>query len=142
MTIEYAPGKTNTVADILSRRPDYAPNCPRCRAKIPVSEYERVSGILELGDLRDRIRAHIGEDEYAKFACQHMLEEPNSRRARLFELRDTLLYHGDRLYIPDCELRQELLASGHDTHHPGAARLTGLLSKKYFWPSLAKDCRA
>ena len=33
MRIEYSPGILNTVADILSWKPDYNPNCPRCSAK-------------------------------------------------------------------------------------------------------------
>lgn len=141
MTIEYEPGKTNTVADILLRRPDYASNCPRCHAKIPVSEYKRASGVFELGDLHGHIWAHIEGNRYVKSAWQRMIDLPNSRRACLFELRDSLLNHGDHLYIPDCEIRQELLASDDDMHHR-SAHLTGLLSKKYFWPRLAKDCRA
>ncbi|KAG5461165.1 MAG: hypothetical protein BJ554DRAFT_6685 [Olpidium bornovanus] len=34
MTIEYLPGRQNRLADILSRRPDYTPNCPKCDARI------------------------------------------------------------------------------------------------------------
>ncbi|KAG5456072.1 MAG: hypothetical protein BJ554DRAFT_4290 [Olpidium bornovanus] len=114
----------------------------KCRAKTPISEHEQAAGIIEIGDIRDAMRQYTDGDEYAKFAHQHVSHQPNSRRARQFMIQDDLLYHGNRLYVPDCELRQQLLARAHDIHHPGAARLIGSLSKKYFWPSLAKDARA
>ena len=35
--IQYIPGEWNTVADLLSRRPDYAPLCNKCRRPIEIS---------------------------------------------------------------------------------------------------------
>jgi transposase InsO family protein len=143
MTIEYVPGKSNHVADILSRRPDYAPNCPKCRAKLKAtSEKVQAVAILELEGLEQHVKLHLEDDDYAQYVREKLRDQPSVRKARSWTSRNDLLYHNERLYIPDCPLRRQLLTAQHDTHHPGVARTTGLLSKKYFWPSLHKDVKA
>jgi hypothetical protein len=69
LTIEYLPGKFNTLADILSRRPDFAPNCPKCNSKIAIAA---VTYTASRATLIDRIIAASSVDDFAR-RCIHQL---------------------------------------------------------------------
>lgn len=68
---------------------------------------------------------------------------PHSRDISLSEceLRNDRLYFRNRLYVPDTDLRLQLLETAHssaESGHPGRNKLYELLSRDYFWPSLRK----
>ncbi len=143
MRIEYVPGKTNHVADILSRRPDYAPNCPKCRARIyPETEPVRTIQVYHAGDIKEHIRAHLEDDlEYERIR-DAIATTPRSKKISKFKIRDGLLMRDGCLYVPESVIRQELLAAHHDHHHPGWNRTYAAIRRKFFWPGLDKDCRS
>ena len=59
--------------------------------------------------------------------------------SRYFTLHDGFLFRGDRLCIPYCSLRLQLIAETHNEGHIGRYRTLHLLSQSYFWPALRRD---
>ncbi|CAA7036099.1 unnamed protein product [Microthlaspi erraticum] len=52
---------------------------------------------------------------------------------------DGFLFRGNKLCIPDCSLRLQLIRELHNEGHVGRDRTLQLLSNSYFWPSLRRD---
>jgi hypothetical protein len=128
LEIVYRPGKDNTVADALSRRPDYTINA--------------VYTVSPPIDLLPAVQAASREDEQ----YSRLLHEVQSDSRSDFKIRDSLLYKEEkpsppRLYIPDCSLRTELLKAAHDTPtsgHLGRDKTYELLSRTFYWPRMRK----
>ena len=123
--IEYKSGKTNNVADALSRKADFT----------SVAAVTQVST-----SILDRIRAGLRSDATACRLEQVVI----MGETRRFWVSDGLLYtKGKRLFVPKYEgLRKELLPEFHDTlwaGHPGQRRTVALLSRHYYWPGLDAD---
>ncbi|KAF1319508.1 reverse transcriptase, partial [Globisporangium splendens] len=161
--VHYKPGKTNILADALSRRPDYDPKtksedtdgaCRLCedvqaiavRAATTVRE-EIVEGYKSDETCRDLLK-------YFKDPSDKALQGlPSRTRSRVhrFRVHNGLLYYavekGDtaRVVVPNDEgLRHRLLYEYHDS--PSAGRLgrekTFLsLSRDYYWPHMYKWVR-
>ncbi|KAJ0037276.1 hypothetical protein Pint_23118 [Pistacia integerrima] len=117
--LEYKPGKTNVVADALSRKAELA-------------SITQVTSALA-----DRIKQGLQHEPLARNIIA-LVEEGKTRR---FWLTDGLLYtKGNRLYIPRWDnLRKELIKECHDSlwaGHPGMRRTLALLNSAYYWSGM------
>ncbi|CAL8989416.1 unnamed protein product [Prunus brigantina] len=120
--LEYKQGKTNVVADALSRKAVLA----------AVAQPQ--------SSLMQRIREGLLHDPQAK----SLLELVKDGKTRRFWLDDGVLYAtGKRVYVPRWDnLRRELLKECHDSKwagHPGTHRTLALMSEAYYWPQMRED---
>jgi hypothetical protein len=130
-TIEHIPGEKNVVADLLSRRADYA------LANVTMA----VGGADEF---RDEVREYATQDsEY-----QRRLQAVQQGKHPDFLVEDGLLYFqsgtGDvrRLYVPAGELRARLLGEAHDARmagHLGRDKTLERLQRQFFWPRMGRE---
>lgn len=130
MVLEYQPGRTNQVADALSRK-----------AELASLKLEEVAAVSQLKvSVPDRIREGLDKDPIAK----GLMDLAREGKTRKFWVKDGLLMaKGERLYVPKCNnLRKELLKECHDTRwagHPGQQRALALLEAAYYWPHMRDD---
>ena len=122
--IVYKEGKTNIVADALSRRPDHKAN--------------HISILQPHDQLVNEIRQAYQQDK----RCQDIL----SNQPKGFQVLDGLIYHEDKLYVPaSSQIKTKLLFEAHDANisgHGGTAKTLELLSRNYHWPNMAEDVKS
>ena len=126
LEIIYRPGKDNTVADALSRRPDYVVNTTYFFSP-------------PAGFLRAVKSAAKRDKQYAR-----LLEQVESNTRTDFKVRDDLLYKEERpspprLYIPESSLRTDLLKEAHDcatSGHLGRDKTYERLARTFYWPRM------
>ena len=124
MDLIHKPGKTNVVADALSRRPDYR-----------INAITRLS-IQPPSDFLHKVKLASSEDpEYLR-----VLDGVQKDKRTDFRIHDGLLYKGHtRLYVPLSDLRETLL---HDTHdspicgHLGSEKTYERLARSFYWPKM------
>ncbi len=142
--IAHIPGKANVVADLLSRRADYAP---------PDASLAALHADVALpdSDFSKQLRTDAASDPI----YQSSLERVRAGRHPELVLTDGLLYWqgpsstGEeeaglpaRLYIPQGTLRSKLLHEAHApaySGHLGRAKTLDLLQRHYFWPGMSAD---
>ena len=56
-----------------------------------------------------------------------------------YSIHDGFLFRENRLCVPDCSLRLQLISELHNEGHIGRDRTLYLVSASYFWPALRRD---
>lgn len=130
--IDYAPGKTNVVADALSRRPDLI--------------LTAISA-LSAPDLFAELVREAGEHDSEYASTLQSVRDGTAKPG--FSEDNGLLYFkdtkGSRLYIPAGTLRTILLCEAHDSAvsgHLGRDKTLARLTPQYFWPKMDESIRA
>ncbi len=131
-TIEYVKGKSNTVADSLSRRPDHLPTEQHSSQLLM---QHRINSVTTL--LSDIKHAYTSDPEYLA-----ELDHPRTCSSPL-QIKDAIyLYKDDRLYIPnDLQLRTRILQEYHDTPtggHLGRDKTSEQVKRRFYWPGMDK----
>jgi hypothetical protein len=142
--IEYIPGKWNSVADILSRRPDLAPRCIKCRQ--PVVDNNEIELRIDQPNIEESIRKSLPSDDYALQIIDDLQSAKNGSRIKRYSYENDLLRYVDRLYVPDIEdIRLQILHDCHDASisgHQGWLRTYERISRNYYWPKMEKDVKS
>jgi hypothetical protein len=135
VTIVYKPGKSNIVADALSRRPDLSLNA------ISTAQPAYL----------DRIRDQYPNDPDFGEIFEHLTANqapPGTLRGKLskYHIIDGILYFLDnRVCVPvDKRLREDLIHAHHDAPiagHLGVDKTYLALQRQFFWPRLDKAVR-
>ncbi|KAF1335872.1 reverse transcriptase, partial [Globisporangium splendens] len=161
--VHYKPGKTNILADALSRRPDYDPKTKSedtdgaCR----LCEDVQAIAVQATTTVREDIVEGYKSDETWQDWFE-VLKEPSDKalqglpsrtrsRVHRFRVHNGLLYYaveqGDtaRVVVPNDEgLRHRLLCEYHDSPsggHLGHEKMFLSLSRDYYWPHMYKWVR-
>ncbi|GJR66148.1 putative CCCH-type zinc finger family protein [Tanacetum coccineum] len=116
-TLKHKAGIQNKVTDALSRRA----SC------LSVMRAE-VKGF-------DTFKEMYSEDAYFGPVMQEVLRGQRYD----YQVQDGLLFKGPQLCIPDCSLKEKIVAELHALGHFGQDKSIALVGRKYFWPKLRRD---
>jgi hypothetical protein len=139
LQVEYLPGKFNSVADLLSRSPKFAPLCDRCRKPIvcaPVATRSSASALPTTPDLMTLV-----QDSQAAF-----LADKSDRLISSLPRVHGLSRHRNLVYVPpDHSLRGAIISSFHDPPsqgHQGIDRTADKVRQLFSWSGMEADVRS
>jgi len=133
-------------ADGLSRRPDWQERVERDNEDQMLIKPKWVRGvetIVEEGDLRERIkRVQEGDERVVKAVEELKKAEVKILRDEEWEIDNGVVLKEGRIYVPEGELRGEVIWLHHDTPvggHGGRWKMTELVTRNYWWLGVTKE---
>jgi len=135
-------------ADGLSKRPDWQESMERNNEDQTLikPEWVRVAEMLvEEGNLRERIKkAQEGDKRVVKAVEELKKAGVKTLRDEEWEIEDGVVLKEGRIYVPEGELRGEVIRLHHDTPvggHKGRWKTMELVTRNYWWPGVTKEVR-
>jgi len=133
-------------ADGLSRRPDWQEGVEKDNKDQTLIKPEWVRGaetIVEEGNLRERIKMAQKEDKRVVKAVEELKKAGvKMLRDEEWEIEDRVILKEERIYVPEGELRGEIIRLYHDTpvgEHRGRWKTTELVTRNYWWLGVTKE---
>ena len=133
-------------ADGLSRRPNWQEGVERDNEDRTLIWPEWVRGVetvIEEGDLRKRIkRVQEGDKKVVKAVEELKKAGVKMLRDKEWEIEDRVVLKEGRIYVPEEELRGEIIRLHHDTPvggHGGRWKTMELVTRNYWWPGVTKE---
>ena len=133
-------------ADGLSRRLDWQEGVERDNEDQTLIKPEWVRGVemlVEEGNLRERIKKVQEGDERVVKAVEELKKAGvKTLRDEEWEIEDGVVLKEGRIYVPEGELRGEVIRLHHDTPvggHGGRWKMMELVTRSYWWPGVTKE---
>jgi len=133
-------------ADGLSRRPDWQEGVERDNEDRTLIKPKWVRGtetIVEEGNLRKRIKkAQEGDEKVVKAVEELKKAGIKMLKDEEWEIEDGIVLKEGRIYVPEEELREEVIRLYHDTPvggHRERWKTTELVTRNYWWPEVTKE---
>ena len=99
--------------------------------------------VIEEGDLRERIKkAQKGDEKVVKAVEELKKAGVKTLRDKEWEIENRVVLKEERIYVPEGELRGEVIRLHHDTPVGGHGRrwkMTELVTRNYWWPGVTKE---
>jgi len=145
-TLKHILGKSMGKADGLSRRPDWQEGVERDNEDQTLIKPEWVRAaktLVEEGNLREQIKkAQEGDERVVKAVEELKKAGVKMLRDEEWEIEDGVVLKEGRIYVPEGELRGEVIQLHHDTPvegHGGRWKTTELVMRNYWWPGVTKE---
>jgi len=101
-----------------------------------------VETIIEEKNLKERIKRAQEEDEKIVKAVKELKKAGiKTLKNKEWEIEDRIVMKKGRIYVPEGELRREIIRLYHDTPvegHRGRWKMTELVTRNYWWPRIMK----
>ena len=146
--LQHIPGKTNTKADILSRKDQVDTKEDNKDVQLLKDEIwtRKITSKIKVFNERKR----IDESDIIKKIRKNNTREKKvvqalKREDGLTWEEDKVVYMEGRIYVPNNkDLKEEILREHHDpadVGHPGQHRMQELIKRTYWWPGLKEDIK-
>jgi transposase InsO family protein len=156
VTFRYIKGKDNSVADGISRRPDFMKESTATLAAITTRKQIRQRPGQGLPSLVDEATSRYSDDpitaDLEKKLRTGKAVHPPVRHFERYSLRSKRLFYqapsdsAPRLVLPNIsEIIEALLYEFHDAKcygHPGVERTLRLVENEYYWRNMERSVRA
>jgi len=144
--LKHIPGKSIGKVDGLSRRPDWQEGVERDNKnqKLVKSEWIRkAETIIEEENLKERIRKVQERDEKVVKAVEELKKAGiKALRDEEWEVENGIVIKEERIYMPEGDLRREIIQLHHDTPvggHGGRWKTAELIGRNYWWLGVMKE---
>jgi len=102
-----------------------------------------VEMIIEEEDLGERIKkAQEGDEKIVKAVEELKRAGMKALKNEKWEVEDGIVLKEGRIYIPEGDLRKEIIQLHHDTPiegHGGRWKMAELIARNYWWPGVMKE---
>jgi len=102
-----------------------------------------VEMVIEEGNLRERIKkAQEGDEKVVKAIEELKKAGVKTLRDEEWEIEDGVVLKEERIYVPEGELRGEVIQLHHNTPvkgHRGRWKMTELVTRNYWWRGVTKE---
>jgi len=133
-------------ADGLSRRPDWQEGVEKDNEDQKLIKPEWIRGMetmVKEEDLRKRIKKVQEGDERIVKAVEELKKAGiKALKNEEWEVEDGIILKEGRIYIPEGDLRREIIQLHHNTPiggHGGRWKIAELVARNYWWPGVMKE---
>ena len=143
--LKHIPGKSIEKADGLSKRSDWqgVKKDNEDRMLIKIEQVRGVETLVEKENLREKIKkAQKGDKRVVKAVEELKKAGITMLKDKEQEIEDRVVMKGEKVYVPEGELRREVIWLHHNTlvgEHEGRQKMMELVTRNYWWLGVIKE---